>query len=55
MPKFFDRLDKICNKATGTIKYASASELIYQRTDGALKEWYEMGAVHPKRGTGRGF
>jgi GNAT superfamily N-acetyltransferase len=42
-------LEKNNNKIIGTIEYGPASELIAICTDGALKEWYEVGTVfvHP--------
>jgi GNAT superfamily N-acetyltransferase len=46
---FLVALDKNSNKIIGTIEYGPASELIAMCTDGALKEWYEVGTVfvHP--------
>jgi GNAT superfamily N-acetyltransferase len=54
---FWIALDKKNNKIIGTIEYGPASELINSCTNGALKEWFEVGTVfvdpdYQRRGIG---
>ncbi|MFC3884980.1 GNAT family N-acetyltransferase [Bacillus songklensis] len=54
---FWIALDNNDNKVIGSIEYGPVSELINICTDGALKEWFEVGTVfvHPdyqRRGIG---
>lgn len=54
---FWIALDKKDNKIVGSIEYGPASELINTCTNGALKEWFEVGTVfidpdYQRRGIG---